>query len=81
VTAGDDPSCQEVVELVTDYLEDALPPADRARLEAHLEDCDGCEAYVDQVRETVRIVSRLREQDLDPRLRAELVGAFRGWRR
>jgi anti-sigma factor RsiW len=81
VTAGEDLSCQEVVELVTDYLEGALSPADRARVEGHLEACDGCLTFVDQVRQTVRIVGALREEDLDPELRAGLVGAFRGWRR
>jgi predicted anti-sigma-YlaC factor YlaD len=81
VSAGEDLSCQEVVELVTDYLEGALAPADRVRVEEHLHACDGCLAYVDQVRDTVRIVGALREEDLHPRVRAELVGAFRGWRR
>ena len=39
-------SCQELVELVTDYLEDALPPPERARLDAHIRDCDGCTIVV-----------------------------------
>ena len=81
MTAGEDLSCQEVVELVTDFLEGALSTADRARVEEHLAGCDGCLTYVDQVRQTVRIVGALREEDLDPELRAGLVGAFRGWRR
>jgi anti-sigma factor (TIGR02949 family) len=81
VTAGEDLSCQEVVELVTDFLEGALSTADHARIEEHLAACEGCLTYVDQVRQTVRIVGALREEDLDPELRAGLVGAFRGWRR
>jgi anti-sigma factor RsiW len=79
VSAAGDLSCQEVVELVTDYLEDALAPEVRARVERHLDACDGCTSYLDQMRDTIRIVGALREDDLDERLREELVGAFRGW--
>jgi anti-sigma factor RsiW len=81
VSAADGLSCQEVVELVTDYLEDALAPDERVRVEVHLGDCDGCASYLDQMRDTIRIVGALREEDLDPGLREELVGAFRGWHR
>ena len=81
MSAADDLSCQEVVELVTDYLEDALAPEVRERFELHLGACDGCVTYLDQMRATIRIVRALREEDLDPQLREELVGAFRGWHR
>jgi predicted anti-sigma-YlaC factor YlaD len=80
VTPEDDLSCQEIVELVTAYLEGVLAPADRERVEQHLSGCEGCLTYVDQVRRTIRIVGALREDDLGPRVREELVGAFRGWR-
>ena len=80
MSAGDDLSCQELVELITDYLEDALAPETRARVELHLGACEGCASYLDQMRDTIRIVGALREQDLEPGLRQELVGAFRGWR-
>jgi anti-sigma factor RsiW len=79
VTAHDDLSCREVVELVTDWLEGALPAGERARVEVHLAGCEGCEAYVEQMRETVRIAGRLDEQELEPAQRDELVAAFRGW--
>jgi anti-sigma factor RsiW len=81
VNPVDDLSCQELVELITDYLEGALAPETRARVELHLGGCDGCASYLDQMRDTIRIVGALREEDLDPRLRDELVGAFRGWHR
>jgi anti-sigma factor RsiW len=80
VTPSDDLSCREVVELVTDWLEGALPADERARVELHLAGCEGCEVYVEQMRETVRLVGRLREEELEPALRDELVAAFRGWR-
>lgn len=74
-------TCRELVELVTDYLEAALAPADRARFEGHLAMCDGCSAYVEQLRETVRLTGMLGEDDLSPQMRDDLLGAFRNWRR
>ena len=53
-----DLACRELVELVTDYLEDALPAAERERFAAHLADCEGCDAYVEQVRATIRLAGR-----------------------
>ena len=46
-------TCREFVELVTDYLEGRMAPADRARFEEHLAICPGCQTYVDQMRETL----------------------------
>jgi anti-sigma factor RsiW len=71
-------ACQEVVELVTAYLEDALEPADRERVEEHLVFCDGCESYVEQMRTTVRLAGRV-EQELPRELEAQLLEAFRSW--
>ena len=50
---SDDLPCRELVELVTDYLEDALAPQRRRALEEHLRECDGCAIYVDQIRATI----------------------------
>jgi anti-sigma factor RsiW len=69
--------CRDVVELVTDYLEHALGDVDRRRLEAHLEACDGCTTYVEQVRATVDAVGRLPRAELSPGLRERLRLAFR----
>jgi anti-sigma factor RsiW len=70
--------CQEVVEIVTDYLEGALAPDARARLEAHLQVCEGCAVYVEQMRATVRLASVARlEQRPDA---AALLEAFRAFR-
>lgn len=80
MTTPDELSCREVVELVTDWLEGALPAAEHARVELHLAACEGCAAYVEQMRATVRIAGRLDEEELEPALRDELVAAFRGWR-
>jgi anti-sigma factor RsiW len=72
-------SCQELVELVTEYLEDALPPEERARFEAHIVPCDGCRNYLEQIRKTIELTGRLTPEQLDPQAEAALLGAFRGW--
>jgi anti-sigma factor RsiW len=73
-------SCQELVELVTDYLDGALPDAERARFEDHLAICEGCRTYLDQMQTTIRVVGRLTADDLDPRAEAALLEAFRAWK-
>ena len=73
-------SCQELVELVTAYLEGALPPADAARFEAHISACEGCTRFLDQIRVTIELAGTLRPEDLSPEAEAELLGAFRDWR-
>ena len=77
----DDLACREVVELVTDYLEDALPADLRIAVERHLAMCDGCAAYLAQFRETIRLTGSLREDDVAPEAMEALLGAFRQLRR
>jgi anti-sigma factor RsiW len=75
--------CIQFVEAVTDYLEDAMPAAERARFEAHLSACPGCTRYLAQIRTTVALTGRLRTDDLDALgadARAELLAAFRTYR-
>jgi anti-sigma factor RsiW len=74
-------TCQELVEIVSDYLEGALPPNERERFEAHLEICEGCRRYLDQMRTTILLAGRLNEKDLDPGARDRLVQLFREWNR
>ncbi len=77
-------ACRELVELVTDYLDGALPPAERSRLEAHLSGCPACVGYVDQLRRLLQLARRLGRQldesALSPETRAALLAAFRGYR-
>jgi anti-sigma factor RsiW len=73
--------CRELVELVTDYLEDRLSPLDRARFEAHLTACEACRTYLDQFRQIVRTLGRLPEESLSPEAKSALLAAFRGWSR
>ncbi|MDQ3688529.1 MAG: zf-HC2 domain-containing protein [Chloroflexota bacterium] len=76
-----DMNCQDLVELVTEYMEGRLPTATRAAFEAHILECDGCEAYVDQMRHTVRAIGALTEQDVEPEALARMLTLFRDWKR
>ena len=72
--------CRQVVELMTEYLEGTLSAADRARFEEHIAGCDGCRAYLDQMRRTRQVLGRLADEPVPTLVKAELVRAFRNWR-
>ena len=74
-------SCQELVELVTDYLEGALDERHMRAFDQHLAGCDGCTTYVEQLRVTIRITGTLTPDDLTPEAESALLQAFRDWRR
>jgi anti-sigma factor RsiW len=74
-------SCQELVELVTDYLEGALDDRDVRAFEGHLARCDGCTEYVEQLRATIRVTGTLTPEDLGPEAESALLQAFRDWKR
>jgi anti-sigma factor RsiW len=78
--SAEDLTCQELVEVVTDYLEGALPKVERLRFEEHLAYCSWCQTYLAQMRETIRVAGALREDDLSPRVRDELLDVFRRWK-
>ena len=71
--------CQQVVEMVTAYLEDALSRSDRRRLEKHLSGCPLCTEYLAQMRETIRLAGRLEPDDLSPEMRSDLTEVYRRW--
>ena len=79
--SNDDLPCQELVELVTDYLEGRLSASERLRFEAHLTGCSGCRTYLEQMRQTVRALGRLSEESMEPEAKERLLAAFRDWRR
>jgi anti-sigma factor RsiW len=74
-------SCQELVELVTDYLEGALAPADLQRFERHTAGCEHCTRYLEQLRMTIRLTGTLTRDDLVPEAENALLDAFRDWHR
>ncbi len=73
-------ACRDLVELVTDYLENALPPDRRAEFEAHLAGCGPCGRYMEQMRLTIKAAGRLTEDTLEPAARDALLAVFRDWK-
>lgn len=73
-------SCQELVELVSDYHDDNLSRRDRKRFETHIGGCEHCSTYVEQLRQTISATGRLTEEAIPPKAREELLEAFRGWK-
>ncbi|HXB16855.1 MAG TPA: zf-HC2 domain-containing protein [Solirubrobacteraceae bacterium] len=71
--------CREFVELVTDYLEDRLPARERARFEAHLAECDGCEGYLEDMRRMIATMGTVTAPS-DPHTREALMRAVRDLR-
>jgi anti-sigma factor RsiW len=74
-------NCRQVVELMTDYLEGALSPADRRRFEAHISGCDGCTEYLRQLRTAMSLAKKLGEEPIPAELEADLLRAFRDWKK
>jgi anti-sigma factor RsiW len=73
-------SCRELVELVTEYFEDALSRRDRKRFERHIAGCGACTAYLTQMRATIRATGMLTEEQVPEEARRELIAAFRDWK-
>jgi anti-sigma factor RsiW len=71
--------CRQMVELITDYLEGALPRSQRRRFEAHIAGCEHCSEYLEQMRRTIRLTGRLRAEDLSPEMSEELTAVYRRW--
>jgi anti-sigma factor RsiW len=77
---SDEIVCRELVELVTPYLEDALPADQRALVERHLAACDGCHTYLEQMRLTIRAIGHVSDEAIASRTREEVLAIFRAWR-
>jgi anti-sigma factor RsiW len=75
-----DLGCQELVELVTDYLEARLSAEDRTRFEVHLEDCDACRSYLLQMRQVLAATGRLSGEAIAPQALGALLAVFRAWK-
>ena len=74
-------TCQELVELVTDYLEETLPGDARVRFDEHLAGCPYCRTYLEQFRTTIELAGTLREEDVTPAAREALLARFAEWKR
>ncbi len=73
-------TCIEVVELMTEYLEGSLSAADRARFEQHMTGCDGCRAYLAQLKTARMLLGRSAIEPVPEPMKAELMNAFRNWK-
>jgi anti-sigma factor RsiW len=74
-------TCQELVEVVTDYLEGSMPADQRLLFEEHLAFCSWCRTYVEQMQATIGLTGALKQEDMSPEARAALLDAFRHWKR
>jgi predicted anti-sigma-YlaC factor YlaD len=81
MTNDTDLTCQELVELVTDYLEGSLSAQRRARFEEHLAICTGCRNYLAQMRQTIKLAGKLSEESIPPQARDDLLSVFRNWKK
>jgi predicted anti-sigma-YlaC factor YlaD len=81
MTNNTDLTCQELVELVTDYLEGSLSASQQARFEEHLAKCTGCQNYLAQMRLTIKLAGKLSEESITPPARDDLLGVFRNWKK
>ncbi len=79
-TTAEAMNCQELVELVTAYLEGALDAGEGARFEQHLAECGTCRVFLEQIRATIQLAGRVTPDDLSPEAERELLAAFRSWR-
>jgi len=73
-------ACKELVEQITGYIEGTMDPADRERLESHLERCPSCVSFVDQMRRTLRVVVATGVEQIEPERKEELLDVFREWK-
>jgi predicted anti-sigma-YlaC factor YlaD len=77
---GHDITCRQAFDLVAGYLEGALGPRDLALFEAHLGECELCTEHFRQIRITMTVTGGLREEDVDPGVREDLMALYRRWR-
>ena len=74
-------TCREVIDLLSNYVEDSLSPDERRRVDEHLALCDGCDTYLEQIRETIRLSGMVTEEQVPDEEKMALLAAFRDWRK
>ena len=74
-------TCKELVDLITEYLDDALSSSDRLRFEQHIDRCSPCRIYLDQIRQTIRVAGKLSEESIPDDAKALLLRVFDDWKR
>lgn len=74
-------TCQEITELVTEYLDGRMSPAERLRFDKHVGLCRHCRAYLGQMRTTVELVGQVPDEPVPNHVMAELRGRFAQWKK
>ncbi|MEO8288408.1 MAG: zf-HC2 domain-containing protein [Chloroflexota bacterium] len=74
-------TCQELVELITEYFDGAMPSDERALFDRHMHACGACRTYVDQMRTTIELMGNLTTDTIPPQAEKELLNIFRHWKR
>ena len=80
MSEADDFPCRDLVEALTNYLEDTMDPGERSRLEAHLAICEGCTTVLEQFRATIRVTGQLTEEEVSRPERESVRAVFTAWR-
>ena len=70
-------TCRDAVELITSYLDDALPARERRNLEHHLSNCENCAEYLNQMKATIAAVGRVDPDHLSPATQQALIDLYR----
>ena len=73
-------TCQQLTELVTNYLERRLPFSQRVAFQMHLGMCRHCRAYLQQMKQTIRTLGKLPSEPIPPDVREMLLERFRQWK-
>ncbi len=78
-TDVDHVTCREFVEVLTDYLDGALDPGERAEIERHIVICRGCTNYVEQFRSTIGLLGRIADEEAGDAPSGAALALFREW--
>ena len=73
-------SCRELAEAMTEYIEDALTPADRVLIDKHLAMCRGCRNYLDQMERTIDAVQACGHREVPTETKERLLDLFERWK-
>jgi predicted anti-sigma-YlaC factor YlaD len=80
MTTSDNLNCQDVMSLVTEYLEAALLPVTQAKMEEHLSDCPDCQTFLREIQQTIALLRKLAEEPMFPETRQQLLQVFQTWK-
>ena len=74
-------TCQQIAELITDYLEGSLTLTQRVRFQMHVGLCLACRNYLSQMKYTVATLRQLPSDPIPPQIKEELLRRFQTWKK